>query len=70
MGFAGHAIQGDFNPALAVPLAFIAVTGGIIGSKFALKSRPKQLKRLFSYTNWLAALLMIFNALFTKGTMR
>ena len=70
MGFAGHAIQGDFNPALAVPLAFIAVIGGIIGSKFALKSRPKQLKRLFSYTNWLAALLMIFNALFTKGTMR
>jgi len=67
MGFAGHAVQGDFNPSWAVPLAFITIIGGIIGGKFALKSKPQNLKRLFAYTNWLAALFMIFNAFHTKG---
>ena len=67
MGFAGHAAQGDFNPSWAVPLAFVTIIGGIIGGKFALKSKPKNLKRLFAYTNWIAALFMIFNALHEKG---
>ncbi|HHE33020.1 MAG TPA: sulfite exporter TauE/SafE family protein [Chlorobaculum parvum] len=67
MGFAGHAIQGDFNPSLAIPLAFVTIIGGIIGVKFALKSKPKHLKRLFAYTNWIAALFMIFNAFHAKG---
>ena len=67
MGFTGHAVQGDFNPSWAIPLAFITITGGIIGGKFALKSKPKNLKRLFAYTNWIAALFMIFNALHAKG---
>jgi len=66
MGFTGHAIQGDFNPHYAIPLAFIAIIGGIIGGKFSLKSKPKNLKKLFAYTNWIAALFMIFNALSTK----
>ncbi|GAB6887126.1 sulfite exporter TauE/SafE family protein [Desulfothermus okinawensis JCM 13304] len=67
MGFVGHAVQGDFNPSWAIPLAFVTIIGGIIGGKFALKSKPKNLKRLFAYTNWIAALFMIFNAFHTKG---
>jgi len=67
MGFTGHAIQGDFNPAWAIPLAMITVVGGILGGKLSLKTKPKQLKKLFAYTNWLAAFFMIINALYTKG---
>ena len=63
MGFSGHAIQGDFNPAWAVPLAFITIAGGAIGGKFALKTKPRHLKKLFAYTNWLAAVFMVINAL-------
>lgn len=67
MGFAGHAVQGDFNPSWAIPLAIIAVGGGILGAKLSLKTKPKHIKKLFAYTNWLAALFMIINALHTKG---
>jgi len=69
MGFTGHAFQGDFNPSWAVPLAFITIIGGILGGKYALKTKPKHLKKLFAYTNWLAALFMILNALHTKGVI-
>lgn len=62
MGFLGHAVQGDFNPAWAVSLAIITIAGGVIGGKFALKTEPKSLKRLFAYTNWLAAVFMVINA--------
>jgi len=67
MGFSGHAIQGDFNPSWAVPLAFAAILGGILGGKFALKTRPKHLKQLFACTNWLSALFMVINAHCTNG---
>ncbi len=67
MGFMGHAIHGDFNPHYAISLAFVTIIGGIIGGKFSLKSKPKNLKKLFAYTNWIAALFMIFNAFHTKG---
>ena len=67
MGFAGHAVQGDFNPSWAVSLAVVAVIGGILGGKLALETKPEYLKKLFAYTNWLAALFMIVNALYTKG---
>ncbi len=62
MGFCGHAVQGDFNPAWAIPLAIITITGGVMGGKFALKTKPKHLKKLFAYTNWLAAVFMVINA--------
>jgi len=65
MGFMGHAIQGDVNFTYALPLAAIAIIGGVIGSKFALKSKPKNLKKLFAYTNWLAAIIMFINAITT-----
>ncbi len=67
MGFAGHAAQGDFNPSWAIPLAIVTIIGGIIGGKFALKTKPKNLKTLFAYTNWAAALFMVFNAFHMKG---
>jgi hypothetical protein len=67
MGFAGHAVQGDFNPSVAVPLAAIAIIGGILGGKVALKTKPMNLKKLFAYTNWAAAFVMLIKALHTKG---
>lgn len=69
MGFTGHAVQGDFNPSWAVPLAFIAIIGGMLGGKFALKTKSKHLKILFAFTNLLAALFMVINALHTKGIL-
>ena len=66
MGFLGHAIQGDFNPSWALPLAFFTIIGGVLGGRFSLKTKPKQLKKLFAYSNWLAALFMIVNAYHTK----
>lgn len=63
MGFAGHAVHGDFNPAWALPLAVVTIVGGTLGGKFALKTKPKYLKQLFAYTNLLAAGFMVFNAL-------
>jgi uncharacterized membrane protein YfcA len=62
MGFIGHAAQGDFNPSIAIPLAVVTIIGGIIGGKLSLKSKPKNLKKLFAYTNWIAALFMVINA--------
>ena len=63
MGFAGHAIQGDFSPTLAIPLSIVTVLGGLIGSKFSMKTKPGYLKNLFAYTNWAAAIFMFVNAL-------
>ena len=59
MGFLGHLFQGDFNIGLSVSLATVAILGGIIGGKVALKTRPKNLKKIFAYTNWLASILML-----------
>jgi len=67
MGFPGHAARDDFNPACAVSLAVVAVAGGILGSRLSLKSRPSNLKKIFAYTNWIAALIMVHNALHTEG---
>ncbi len=67
MGFTGHALQGDFNPSWAIPLAMVTIVGGIIGGLLSLKTKPKNLKRLFAYTNWLAALFMLYNALHMNG---
>ncbi len=67
MGFSGHALRGDFNPKLAIPLAVITIIGGLLGGKFSLKTKPRYLKQLFAYTNWVAAGFMVVNALYTKG---
>jgi len=67
MGFTGHALQGDFNPAWGLPLVLVTIAGGILGGSCALKAKPKNLKRLFAYTNWLAAAFMVYNALSSQG---
>lgn len=58
MGFIGHAASGHFDPSLALPLAVMTIIGGLLGGRFALKSRPRHLKQIFAYTNWLAAVMM------------
>jgi uncharacterized membrane protein YfcA len=63
MGFAGHAVHGDFDPTWAIPLVILAVVGGLLGGRFALKARPASLKRIFAYTTLVAALFMALNAL-------
>jgi len=67
MGFTGHALRGDFDPRIAIPFAVITVIGGIIGGKFSLKTKPRRLKQLFAYTNWIAAGFMVLNAFCAKG---
>jgi uncharacterized membrane protein YfcA len=65
MGFIGHATQGHFSPEAAVPFSLIAVVGGLIGSKFSLKTKPEKLKKIFAYTTLAASLFMMSNALFS-----
>lgn len=60
-GLIGHSLNGNFNPTLAVPLAVIGIIGGIIGGKFAIKSKPKHLKKIFALTNLAAGIMMIIN---------
>jgi len=66
MGFFGHASQGHFDHQAAIPFALIAVVGGIIGGKVALKTKPVKLKKLFAYTTLAASVFMVFNALFSS----
>lgn len=66
MGFTGHALQGDFNPLWAIPLALVTIVGGILGGKIAVRSQPKHLKQLFAYTTLLAALFMLINAFYSQ----
>ncbi len=61
MGFIGHGLQGDINLTLAIPLVITAVVGGLIGSKCAIKSKPANLKIIFSIINITAAIFMIIN---------
>ena len=62
MGLAGHAVQGHFDPQWALPMALIAVVGGLVGSRFALKTQPRHLKSLFAATTLAAAAFMAVNA--------
>ena len=59
MGLAGHSLNGNFDPQIAIPLAIVAVVGGLIGSRFAIKNKPKNLKIIFAIINLLGAVLMI-----------
>lgn len=66
MGLIGHATQGHFEPRWAVPLACVAVVGGLLGGKFALRTHPAKLKKLFAYSTFAASLFMGINALFSR----
>lgn len=65
-GFLGHALHGTFNPRCALPIASVAVIGGILGGRIALKTRPTYLKTLFALTTLAAAILMMVNAVVSR----
>jgi len=62
MGFLGHTVSGDFNPTWTIPLAIVAVMGGLLGAKFSVKAKPEKLKLIFAYTTLAAAIFMFANA--------
>ena len=66
MDFLGYALRGEFDPSIGLPLAAVAIVGGIIGAKFAVKTKPEKLKNIFGYTTLAAASFMVVNALLTK----
>lgn len=65
-GFAGNALHGGFDAALAVPCGAVAVIGGLIGGKIALKTKPKKLKSISGIITIIAAAIMMANALSGK----
>jgi len=62
-GFAGHALHGGFDPALAIPCGVVAIVGGLLGGKIALKTKPKKLKTISGILTLIAAMIMMGNAL-------
>ena len=65
MGFIGHTMRGHFEPEYAIPLAIAAILAGLLGGKLATKTNPKYLKLIFAVTTFIAAIVMIINALST-----
>ena len=65
-GFAGNALHGGFDPELAIPCGAAAVVGGLIGSKIALKTKPKSLKIISGVLTIVAAIAMLANAVSGK----
>ena len=66
MGFLGHTISGDFHSTWAIPIAVVAVLGGLIGGKLSIKMKPEKLKQMFACTTLVAAIFMICHALFVS----
>lgn len=64
MGLMGHAVNGHFDLVYALPFVLLAILGGIIGGKLALKNKPKNLKLIFALTNLLAGIIMLINIIF------
>jgi len=62
MGFLGHVVESGVDWSWALPQAAVAVVGGLIGGKLALKTRPKVLKQIFAYTTLAAAVFMYLKA--------
>ncbi|MBN2818785.1 MAG: sulfite exporter TauE/SafE family protein, partial [Bacteroidales bacterium] len=62
-GFAGNALHGGFDPLLAIPCGTVAIVGGLIGSKIALKTKPKSLKTISGVLTIIAAIVMLLNAI-------
>ncbi len=57
-GFLGNALHGGFDPVLAIPCGIVAVVGGLIGGKLALKTKPKYLKTISGVITIIAAVVM------------
>ncbi|MBW1872517.1 MAG: sulfite exporter TauE/SafE family protein [Deltaproteobacteria bacterium] len=64
MGFLGHLSRGGFDLLWALPLAGVAVVGGLIGGKLVIKIRPKALKHIFALTTLAAAVFMYIKAFY------
>lgn len=62
MGMVGHWAAGDFNTLWTVPMSAAAITGGLVGGVFSLKTKPKNLKNIFAFTTFGAALFMVINS--------
>ena len=62
MGFLGHLSQGGIDWSWALPQAGVAVVGGLIGGKLAIKTRPGALKLIFALTTLAAAVFMYIKA--------
>ena len=67
MGFIGHSAAGDLNVSWVLPAAAVAVVGGLVGGALSLKTDPTRLKKLFAYTTLLAAVFMVWNAVFSRS---
>ncbi|MBW2037852.1 MAG: sulfite exporter TauE/SafE family protein [Deltaproteobacteria bacterium] len=67
MGFVGHSAGGDFTASWALPLAAVAIAGGLAGGMFSLKTTPRNLKKIFALTTLVAALFMFANAFLSLG---
>ncbi|MBN1816717.1 MAG: sulfite exporter TauE/SafE family protein [Sedimentisphaerales bacterium] len=65
-GFVGNALHGGFDPALALSCGAVAVIGGLIGSKIALRTKPKSLKTISGILTIIAAIFMLANAISGK----
>lgn len=65
-GFAGNALHGGFDPVLAIPCGAVAIVGGLIGSKIALKTKPKSLKTISGILTIIASIAMLANVLTGK----
>ncbi len=63
MGFLGHLSRGGLDLFWALPQAGVAVVGGLIGGRLAIKTRPGVLKVIFALTTLAAAVFMYINAL-------
>jgi len=63
MGFIGHTAAGDFNPGWTLPIACLAVAGGLVGGRLSLRTDPKKLRLLFALTTLAAAIFMVCHAL-------
>ena len=64
--FIGNALHGGFDPLLVIPCGAVAIVGGFIGSKIALKTKPKSLKTISGMLTILAAIIMLMNTLSGK----
>jgi len=62
-GFIGNALHGGFNPVLAIPCGIVAIIGGLIGGKIALKTKPKILRTISGILTIIAAIIMLLSAL-------
>jgi uncharacterized protein len=67
MGFVGHSFHGHVDFALALPLTALAIAGGLIGGKFALKTKPVNLKYIFALTNLVAGIFMLLSIFISKN---